>query len=525
MNHIKSFIAHCCINGICEWIVCPGARNAALLQVLAASPDLVKRTHFDERGAGFFALGRIQDMGLPVAVVTTSGTAAAELLPSVIEAYYEGRPLMVITADRPAEFRGSGAPQAIEQAELFGIYAPTIDMASPEEMTVEIFENWDYASPIHINVCLPEPDLAAEIADCDLYPAEPPEITYPPQSLSDLAQALRFKSRLGLVLMIGGLDPNEQAPALWLAKELRVPVIADATSGLREELAQFNLISADRLLRKNPPKIVLRVGDVPVSRFWRDLENLPNTEVYSISRTPFSGLARESTLIQGDLEQVLESLGDIDTVGDVNDLKASHYKHLSKLEEALITYPESEQALVQAFSCFAVEADNLYLGNSLPIRRWNDFAQTMIPIENCRANRGANGIDGQIATFLGNSANAKNSWALMGDLTCLYDVNSLALVSQLPAGKRVLAVINNQGGQIFSTLPGGQEMTEELRRLLVQPHQFHMKHLAEQWGLNYLQVRDSMDMEQLDHLPKDKTCLVEIIPDPAQTQAVDQLLK
>ena len=112
-SFVKSLLAQCCLGGICEWVVCPGARNMALLQVLAAAEDLVKWTHFDERSAAFFALGRIQDMGLPVAVVTTSGTAAAELLPAVVEAYYQRRPLLLLTADRPADYRGSAAPQRI----------------------------------------------------------------------------------------------------------------------------------------------------------------------------------------------------------------------------------------------------------------------------------------------------------------------------------------------------------------------------------------------------------------------------
>ena len=99
-SFVKSLLAQCCLGGICEWVVCPGARNMALLQVLAAAEDLVKWTHFDERSAAFFALGRIQDMGLPVAVVTTSGTAAAELLPAVVEAYYQRRPLLLLTADK-----------------------------------------------------------------------------------------------------------------------------------------------------------------------------------------------------------------------------------------------------------------------------------------------------------------------------------------------------------------------------------------------------------------------------------------
>ena len=430
-SFVKSLLAQCCLGGICEWVVCPGARNMALLQVLAAAEDLVKWTHFDERSAAFFALGRIQDMGLPVAVVTTSGTAAAELLPAVVEAYYERRPLLLLTADRPADYRGSAAPQAIEQADLFGIYAPTIDLETPDSLPEDILEDWDYASPLHINVCLPDPDPAWNPGNCDLYPAEPPEDSEFRGSLAELAQALRFKSRGGLVVMLGGLDPTEQAPALWLANELKAPVVADATSGLREELAHLALTDADALLRENPPAILLRIGDVPVARFWRDLEDIPSTEVFSVTRTGFSGLARPSAVVTGDLEAILHALGDVDPVGDVNGLRAMNKRRKALMEELLITCPDSEQAMVRAFSCFAADGDCIYLGNSMPVRYWNSFAQMAVPTENVRANRGANGIDGQISGFLGVSARCSRSWALVGDLTAMYDSNALALLPQL----------------------------------------------------------------------------------------------
>ena len=107
--------------GVREFCVCSGSRNAPLLAVLSKS-DLKLWTFVDERSAAFFALGRMKLTGAPVAVVTTSGTAAAELLPALVEAHYSGLPLFVITADRPARFRGTGAPQAIEQLDLFGVY-------------------------------------------------------------------------------------------------------------------------------------------------------------------------------------------------------------------------------------------------------------------------------------------------------------------------------------------------------------------------------------------------------------------
>lgn len=129
--------------GVREFCVCAGSRNSPLLAVLGT--DVF--SFVDERSAAFFALGRIKLHGAPVAVVTTSGTAAAELLPACIEAHYSGLPLVLITADRPARFRGTGAPQSIEQVGLFGVYA-----ASSREA-------WDASRPLHVNVEFDEPLL------------------------------------------------------------------------------------------------------------------------------------------------------------------------------------------------------------------------------------------------------------------------------------------------------------------------------------------------------------------------------
>ena len=127
--------------GVSDFCVCGGSRNAPLIAVLGT--DVYAFT--DERAAAFFALGRAKRDGKPVAVVTTSGTAAAELLPATIEAFYSGVPLVLITADRPARFRGTGAPQAIEQEGLFGVYASR----DPER--------WTRVGPLHINVEFDEP--------------------------------------------------------------------------------------------------------------------------------------------------------------------------------------------------------------------------------------------------------------------------------------------------------------------------------------------------------------------------------
>ena len=127
--------------GVTDFCVCGGSRNAPLIAVVTGKVY----TFVDERSAAFFALGRIKRDERPVAVITTSGTAAAELLPATVEAYYSGAPLVLITADRPARFRGTAAPQSIEQIGLFGVYAAT-DL-----------DRWNRRMPLHINVEFDEP--------------------------------------------------------------------------------------------------------------------------------------------------------------------------------------------------------------------------------------------------------------------------------------------------------------------------------------------------------------------------------
>ncbi|MGZ8829316.1 MAG: thiamine pyrophosphate-binding protein [Thermoanaerobaculia bacterium] len=131
--------------GASDFCTCAGSRNSPLLAVLAEADEARLFSFVDERSAAFFALGRVKLQGRPAAVVTTSGTAVAELLPAVVEAYYSSLPLVLITADRPGRFHGSGAPQTIDQAGIFGSYAATS------------IESWDRTKPLHINIEFEEP--------------------------------------------------------------------------------------------------------------------------------------------------------------------------------------------------------------------------------------------------------------------------------------------------------------------------------------------------------------------------------
>jgi 2-succinyl-5-enolpyruvyl-6-hydroxy-3-cyclohexene-1-carboxylate synthase len=501
-------VKSCLKAGVREFVVCAGARNAALLEALArAEAAGVARVwrHFEERSAGFFALGRSMETALPCAVVTTSGTAAAELLPSLIEAFYQARPLLAITADRPAAFRGTGAPQAIEQPGLFGPYAYAGSLAE-----------WDGKRPLHLNIELEE---SLEFGDESFTPADGGEFK-PARERIDvaaLARWLRADRHLGIVVMVGGLEPDEREEVFHFCQALGAPVVADATSGLREALHRVALRDGDRLLHARPPAKILRLGDVPSGRFWRDLEDLTHISVWSICRNGLPGLARPSQVVRGSLERVLAALGEIEEVGDALDYLPLCSRRGVLIDELLETYPDSEPSLLRTLSHYVSLGGGLFLGNSLPIREWNLFAQMERPVPSVRANRGANGIDGQVSTWLGWSAEVTETWALLGDLTALYDLAAPFVLGQLACRGRVLAVINNGGGKIFERLPRLQAMSPSAIAWMTNPQAADLAGFATLWGMDHLRIRRPDDFDRFSEA-SETTLLLELVPDPNQTQ-------
>lgn len=501
-------VKSCLKAGVGEYVVCAGARNAALLEALARaeSAGLVRVwRHFEERSAGFFALGRTMETGKPCAVITTSGTAVAELLPAVIEAHYQGRPLVAITADRPAAFRGTGAPQSIEQPGIFGNHA-----------WQGTFADWDGKQPFHLNAEFEEAFEAGE----ENFSREQLGDFIPAKDRLDvaaLARWLREEHYKGIVVMVGGLEPDEREDVFHFCSDLGVPVIAEATSGLREALEGLAIHDADRVLKSRPPGKILRLGEVPSGRFWRDLESLPQVSVWSVCRNGLPGLARTSNVLRGPLDRVLPALGEIEFADDALDYLPGASSRENRIAELLEIYPDSEPALLRTLSHYASVGGGLFLGNSMPIREWNLFAQWTRPVPSVRANRGANGIDGQVSTWLGWSADVSETWAVVGDLTALYDLAAPFVLEQIDCKGRVLAVINNGGGKIFERLPRLQTMSPRAAEWMTNPQTADLSGLATLWNMDHLRIRT---VDDFDHFAAgEKTLLLEIVPDTAQTTA------
>jgi 2-succinyl-5-enolpyruvyl-6-hydroxy-3-cyclohexene-1-carboxylate synthase len=483
-NPALSAIQTCISLGVKEYVICSGARNSALIASITSVPDAIVYHHPEERSASYFALGRSIKTQLPVVVVTTSGTAASELLPSVIEAYYQAIPLVLLTADRPIRFRGKGAPQAIEQDNLFGDYAGNC------------INQWGKDRPLHINVPLEEP-TPAEITHSQYCN----DVKVAGETLRSTiqveTQALQgFLDEKGqLMVIVGCLPLSWQTPVKDFLHRLNVPVLAEATSGVREDFPLFT-ISKD-------PERLLRIGGVPASGIWREIEEKENVAVCSVAPNGLPGLARESLVVRWPDWAALK----------IPELVQRTESNVRSVDFLVEKYPLSEHSWVRRLSELIPEGSLVFLGNSQPIREWNITATHDKRELRCFANRGANGIDGGVSTFLGLSVEEEDSWAVVGDLTAIYDLAAPWIIKQLPNANRRIVVINNGGGRIFRRLPALQELSESQMKLVENPHDVGFKGWAEMWSMSY---REASRVSDLVDLP-DGLLLIEIIPDIEQT--------
>jgi 2-succinyl-5-enolpyruvyl-6-hydroxy-3-cyclohexene-1-carboxylate synthase len=447
----RAVIEEVCRAGVREFCVCSGSRNTPLLAVLAATSGVRLFSFVDERSAGFFALGRMKLHGAPVAVVTTSGTAAAELLPALVEAHYAGLPLYAITADRPARFRGTGAPQSIEQRNLFGVYGGR-----------------------HINVAFDEPLLDE--------PVEPLTISPSPAAAGEGGRRAGEGSRAvgghRPLIILGGLAKNVRDRVRTFATHANATLYAEPLSGLREELADIT-IHHERSLQRGNFDSIIRIGNVPTLRFWRDLE-ARNTPITHYSRLPFPGLTRGEVRSLDALPEPMP----VERDESVYELDREMSVELAKI---LDDEPESEQAMFRVLSRELPEGARIYLGNSLPIREWDLAATRARRCFEVEANRGANGIDGQLSTFFGWCAPNVDNVAIVGDLTALYDLGAPWIVPQLGDVRCHIVVINNRGGRIFERVPVAD------RRLVINEHALRFDKWGEMFGIDVAELRPDLE--------------------------------
>lgn len=459
--------------------------------------------HADERAAAAFALARAEATGRPVAVVTSGGSAATALTPALVAAYYARRPLIVITVDSATPDGGLGLPGRIEHTGLFGIYADTVDFCLPLAYPdcTKIEKLLHESLPLHFNLCLGEGVRRQGNYD-ELFVGPRPTAPRFRGSLVALSQMLRFREYDGLVLVLGALDPDEHDAVAWLATVLRVPILAEPASNMREKLRQYVLADADNILLENPPSIVLRFGEVPTGTFWQALEDMPKVDVYSVTRTGFAGLRRPGTVFEGDIEQIMQALGDIPHRHDSTGLLTLSRRYAARLEEKLLSYPESEAALVRAFSHYAVMCDEVCLSGTRVYSLWSRYAQSERTFGMVRGIN-IHGSDGAISAFLGYSAAQASTCCLAGDVALMRDCAAATFLPQLSPGLRIVAV-----------LAGDTADSPE-----AQVPACNLKDLARLWHAKYIPIYCAADFDAIYTLQEHDFALLEIMPDPQQTRS------
>jgi 2-succinyl-5-enolpyruvyl-6-hydroxy-3-cyclohexene-1-carboxylate synthase len=480
-------------------IVCAGARNAPM--VLALEQEKFKVfSFFEERSASFFALGLIKAFQKPVAVLTTSGTAVSELLSATIEAAYQGLPLILITADRPKSFRGTGSPQTINQVGIFKNYVEFEKDFDVLTTAKDFNFSWSYRKPVHFNLSFDEPLI--DNASQALLPVKIKKTV--------ISHNLSKRKFLGSrpLIVISEIEPQYLSSVIEFILATKAPVYAESMSLLKGDsrLDPYILKSSEmyvkQIFRLELCDSIIRIGGIPTLRFWRDLEGeYKNIPVINYTDIPYSGLSRETICVEVEtLRPFMQFPQDILQV-----IKKIDHKLQMEKEKLFNKYPLSEPTLAFRISQY-VGRDSIYLGNSQPIRHWDQFAVCQSRM--VYANRGANGIDGQVSTYLGWSENIDRSFCLIGDLTALYDLAALGLTPQLSENKRFLMIMNNFGGQIFKRVFKDDKF--------INKHQTQFYHWAKMWNWSYLQVSDLQDFKKIDSF-NTPNVIVEIVPDQSQT--------
>lgn len=473
--------------GVTDAVVAPGSRSTPIALALTERRELHVHVVHDERVAGFVTLGLGLATGRPAVLLCTSGTAAANFHPAVAEAGVSAVPMLVCTADRPPELRGVGAPQTIDQVDLFGRAvrwshdAPPPDSADPAhwralaQRAVTAAEH----GPVHLNLPFREPLIG--VAGPLPEPIAPP-VGVPRVHASNGKLDARLDVPRGVIVAGGrsGVDPAEVAA---LAARLRWPILADPLSGLRAD--RHAVTAFDSLLRdavfaaEHVPELVIRVGRPPASKVL--------TQWIVASGAPVVQVGGPGVVNPDHNVVAWCGLDDCSSLaGAPDDDWARSWRAADDLAEAafsaLAARPgaPTEPAVARTVAESLPPEAELFVAASMPMRDLEWFGGRTA---RALANRGANGIDGVMSTALGVALAGRPVVVLLGDIAFLHDSNALLAAVQTGADLRVV-VVDNGGGGIFSFLPQATALpAERFERLFGTPHHTDLCALARAHGV------------------------------------------
>jgi 2-succinyl-5-enolpyruvyl-6-hydroxy-3-cyclohexene-1-carboxylate synthase len=506
--------------GITDAVISPGSRSTPLVLALAAEQRMRVHVRLDERSAGFFALGLARGTGRAVLVVTTSGTAAAELHAAVLEAHHARVALIVCTADRPPERHGVGSPQTVNQSGLFGdavrgYLEPGVAQVESQggwrSLAARVVANATHhpagAGPVHLNLAFREP----LVGDPGALPAgrsggRPWLSTGGGHSTVEEALLERVLEPELRGVIVAGAGCNALDDALELGDRLSWPVLADPLAWPRRPSPAL-VTSADLLLRSERfatsvvPEVVVHLGDRPASRVvaqW--LASAAATHVVVDARWPFADPdLTAAVVVQAKPDEfTTAALAHVPPPGEARALaawaarwraadQAAQRAVASSLDERLeLTEPGVARALYRALP----QAAALFVASSMPVRDLEWFAAARDDPPVVFANRGANGIDGTVSTALGLATSRPGlaTFGLLGDLAFLHDLSGL-MFGEHEAPAATLVVIDNAGGGIFSFLAQASTIAQStFERLFGTPQRSNIAALAAAAGCEVTDV-------------------------------------
>ena len=488
-------------NGLGSVCISPGSRSGALAIAALMHEEVELIVVLDERSAAFHALGRARASGRPVAAICTSGTAAANYYPAVVEADMARVPLVVITADRPPELRGVGANQTIDQVEMFGSKVRAFEELSGLEPPADANEEWRGAvnralalatgpdpGPVHLNIAFREPTVPVSDdgrTTGSPYPFDTPRVSVPVPS-SPPAPTHDFALDADRALVIAGDGHYDRTALRARCAELGIPILATALSGMRGVagvVTAYGRILARGLVDELRPRTVIAIGavgpDGRLENLVSEAENRIRVDLWGRRIDP----GRNAThVIGGDPLELLGGVTGSAEPGWLAGWLDANRSARAELAEAVASeIGATGGAVAAALNDIAWGA--LVVGSSLPIREVDAHLERAGPVH---ANRGASGIDGVVSTALGVAFTMPRTLAVVGDLSLLHDSNAFLHDGEIDL---VVVVVDNGGGGLFDSLPQATHAPHYERLFLTPPHRDLAK-LAALHGLSCREVSD-----------------------------------
>jgi 2-succinyl-5-enolpyruvyl-6-hydroxy-3-cyclohexene-1-carboxylate synthase len=530
------------LQGLRHAVVAPGSRSTPLALALVDRPEIEGHIFHDERSASFAALGIALATGVPAALLCTSGTATTHFHAAVVEAHQSGVPMLVLTADRPPELHGVGAPQTIEQTNLYGdavrwFHDPGVASDAQRTSWRGIASDaWRHATsdmpgPVHLNLPFREPLVGAvgELPAADLVVlASPPLIVI--DDLVDLAGTTR-----GVIVAGNGVDEPSCVQALSDATGW--PVLADPLSGCQKLDAA--VVRFDALLRhmdfanEHRPAVVLQIGMPPASKVLAQwLAGSGGTHV-ALSPT---GLISDPNLVGARQLHAPVGLVCSHLAATLSEARSGQTERgwieewldadrvaRATIEAALTGERSlSEPGAARAITASVPSGGHLVVASSMPVRdvEWFGAPRSDVTVH---ANRGANGIDGVIATAIGVAIGSRQPTAvLLGDVAFCHDVSSL---TALPSRNLDLTIVvtDNDGGAIFSFLPQASSLPDDqFERLFGTPHGTDIAEVARAFGLRAYSAETAEILAAAFDEPD--TCVVRVASNRKENVDVHALL-